>query len=62
MTKNSVHLTVSQELVLGTYMCTMMISPVIFSFFQNSDFLVFKGLKMQKMIQNYKFQSVMLYI
>ena len=41
---------------------TMMISPVIFSFFQNPDFLVFKGLKMQKMIQNYKFQSVMLYI
>ena len=44
----------------------MMLSPAIFSFFQNSDFLGFLGggggVKGQKMTCNYQFQAVTLYI
>ena len=39
-----------------------MISLKLFSFFENFNFLVFRGLKGQKMTQNYQFQAVKLSI
>ena len=38
----------------------MLISPGAFSFFQNFDFWVFRGVKGQRMTQNYQFQTVTL--
>ena len=44
------------------YTCVTWYLQQVFSFFQNADFWVFRGVKRQKMTHNYQFQSVTLYI
>ena len=48
-------------IAICVHMCKM-ISLKLFSFFENFNFLVFRELKGQKMIQNYQFQTVKLSI